>query len=107
MIAVRHDIVVETLRPEAVLKLVVVGIASVLGGVPALGEVALPGVMNASLEQSLKGRVLLEEFNGRAAGDTMDFDDGEIELLGCDAQESYWACQKAHMYLWIPAYSFR
>ena len=52
-------------------------------------------------------RVLLEEFNGRAAGDTMDFDDGEIELLGFDAQESYWACQKAHMYLWIPAYNFR
>ena len=52
-------------------------------------------------------RVLLEEFNGRAAGDTMDFDDGEIVLLGFDAQESYWACQKAHMYLWIPAYNFR
>ena len=52
-------------------------------------------------------RVLLEEFNGRAAGDTMDFDDGEIEILGFDAQESYWACQKAHMYLWIAAYNFR
>ena len=52
-------------------------------------------------------RVLLEEFNGRAAGDTMDFGDGEIVLLGFDAQESYWACQKAHMYLWIAAYNFR
>ena len=52
-------------------------------------------------------RVLLEEFSGRAAGDTMDFDDGEIELLGFDAQESYWACQKAHIDLWIAAYNFR
>ena len=39
-------------------------------------------------------RVLLEEFNGRAAGDTMDFDDGEIELLGFDAQESYWLARR-------------
>ena len=34
-------------------------------------------------------RGLLEVYDGRAAGETMEFDDGEIELLGFDPKGAY------------------
>ena len=51
-------------------------------------------------------RGLLEVYDGRALGEAMEFDDGEIELIGFDPKEAYWACKKANMYLWIPASYF-
>ena len=52
-------------------------------------------------------RGLLNEFEGRAAGDTMDFADGEVELLGFDTQEGHWAGRKENVYMWIPRYDFQ
>ena len=52
-------------------------------------------------------RGLLNEFEGRAAGDTVDFPDGEVELLGFDTQEGHWAGRKANVYMWIPRYNFQ
>ena len=52
-------------------------------------------------------RGLLNEFEGRAAGDTVDFADGEVELLGFDTQEGHWAGRKANVYMWIPRYNFQ
>ena len=48
-------------------------------------------------------RGLLEVYDGCAAGERKEFDDDEIELLGFDPKEAFWACKKAGMYLWIPA----
>ena len=52
-------------------------------------------------------RGLLDEFEGRAAGDTMDFADGEVEPLGFGTQGAYWAGRKANVYMWIPRYNFQ
>ena len=46
--------------------------------------------------ENLRG--LLEKYDGRHAGDKMAFDDGELELLGFDPVEAFWACKKANMY---------
>ena len=61
--SVRHAIVVKTPRPCPAQAVVSVAAAGLLSVLPVVAEVALPGVMNASLEESLKGRVLLEELN--------------------------------------------
>ncbi len=53
----------DTPRSSPMLRFAVLSTAFLSGILPMTGEVALPGVMNASLEESLKGRVLLEELN--------------------------------------------
>ena len=58
----------------------------------------------AARPENLRG--LLDVYDGRAAGDKMEFDDGEIELLGIDPKEAHWACKKGSWYLWIPEYNF-
>ena len=52
-------------------------------------------------------RGLLDEYEGRAAGDNIDFADGEVELLGFYTQEALWAGKTANVYMWIPRYNFQ
>ena len=52
-------------------------------------------------------RELLETYDGHAAGEEVDFGDGEFELLGYDPGGANWACRKAGMYCWVPERNFK
>ena len=55
---------------------------------------------------------MLYAYNGQAAGDDIDFDDGsEIELIGFVPEQAMWACTQAidehegrvvFRYVWVP-----
>ena len=53
-------------------------------------------------------RWLVEEYDGLAAGDEVDFAGGEIVLLGVDRERAYWACKQEtscsgqFQYVWVP-----
>ena len=50
---------------------------------------------------------MLEKYDGRAARGEMAFDDGELELLGFDPVEAFWACEEANMYFWDHVRNFK
>ena len=76
-------------------------------------ETVRPGSRSDGSREELAARPenlrwLVEEYDGLAAGDEVDFAGGEIVLLRVDRERAYWACKQEtscsgqFQYVWVP-----